>query len=106
MLFDKSNASIDIIGTRHGEKLYEVLLSREEMAFADDLGSYFKVCPDYRDLNYSQFFEKGNETITTSEDYNSHNTTRLDEKQLTDLLLSTGYIKDVLGGADPIDWAD
>ena len=69
---------IKVIGTRHGEKLYEVLLSREEMASAEDHGAYFRVPPDLRDLNYSKFVELGEARISRSEDYNSHNTQRLD----------------------------
>jgi UDP-N-acetylglucosamine 4,6-dehydratase/5-epimerase len=69
---------INVIGTRHGEKLYEALLSREEMACADDLGGYYRVPPDMRDLNYSKYFEQGEPKISEAVEYNSHNTTRLD----------------------------
>ena len=69
---------IQVIGTRHGEKLYEALLSREEMACAQDMGDYYRIPPDLRDLNYSKFVEQGEEKISHTEDYNSHNTERLD----------------------------
>ena len=69
---------VDIIGTRHGEKLYEVLLSREEMASARDLGDYFCVPPDLRDLNYGKFVEQGEPRISTAVEYGSHNTRQLD----------------------------
>lgn len=72
------NHPIHEIGTRHGEKLYEALLSREEMAAAQDLGDYFRVPPDLRDLNYGKFVDEGEKSISMAEDYNSHNTTRLD----------------------------
>lgn len=81
------------IGTRHGEKLYEVLLSREEMACAEDMGQYFRVPPDMRDLNYDRFIEVGEHKISTAEDYNSHNTTRLQLPELKKLLLELEYIK-------------
>ena len=77
-LAGKPDHPINEIGTRHGEKLYEALLSREEMAAAQDLDEYFRVPPDLRDLNYDKYFDKGEPKITTAEDYNSHNTTRLD----------------------------
>ena len=76
-LLNKPDHAINIIGTRHGEKLYEALLSREEMACAEDMGDYFRVPPDLRDLNYSKFVEQGEEKISHTEDYNSHNTQRL-----------------------------
>src|SRR5690606_5363378 len=71
-LLGKPDYPIDIIGTRHGEKLYEVLLSREEMAHAEDRGDYYRVPPDLRDLNYAKYVEKGEEKISRMEDYNSH----------------------------------
>lgn len=81
-----SDHPIEVIGTRHGEKLFEVLLSREEMVAAEDLGGYFRVPPDLRDLNYSKFVELGELRISTAEDYNSHNTTRLDVAGMKALL--------------------
>lgn len=84
---------INIIGTRHGEKLFEVLLSREEMAAAQDLGDYYRVPPDRRDLNYGKFVEQGETRISNSADYNSHNTTRLDVSALQELLLKLRFMK-------------
>tara|TARA_B100000427_G_scaffold327716_1_gene339105 strand:- start:6308 stop:7315 length:1008 start_codon:yes stop_codon:yes gene_type:complete len=84
---------INIIGTRHGEKLYEVLLSREEMSKADDLKNYYRIPPDLRDLNYSKFVEKGEKRISKYEDYNSHNTKRLDEKGLKRILMKLDFIQ-------------
>ena len=69
---------IQVIGTRHGEKLYETLLNREEMAKAEDLGDYYRVPADRRDLNYSSFFSQGQTDVSEAGDYNSHNTTLLD----------------------------
>ena len=77
-LLDKANHPIKVIGTRHGEKLYEVLLSREEMACAEDNGDYYRIPPDLRDLNYGKFVDQGLEEISLATDYNSHNTVRLD----------------------------
>ena len=86
------------IGTRHGEKLHEVLLSREERAVAEDLGNYFRVLPDGRDLNYDKFFEKGDKRITFSDDYNSHNTERLDVEMMKKMLLKLDYIQQIIRG--------
>lgn len=77
---------INIIGTRHGEKLFEVLLSREEVAVAEDLGKYFKVTPDLRDLNYEKYTNRGETKITLAEDYNSHNTEQLSLGAMKNLL--------------------
>lgn len=81
-----SSMPVEVIGTRHGEKLYETLLTREEMLRADDLGGYFRVRADVRDLNYAKFFSEGEGEIATLEDYHSHNTRRLDGKAMVDLL--------------------
>jgi UDP-N-acetylglucosamine 4,6-dehydratase len=78
---------VNVIGTRHGEKLYETLLSREEMAAAQDPGTYFRIPPDLRDLNYGKYVEQGEATISRTEDYHSHNTTRLDVAGMKALLL-------------------
>jgi UDP-glucose 4-epimerase len=86
-----------IIGTRHGEKLYETLLSREEMAVAEDLGDYYRVPADNRDLNYSVFVDKGEQTISDYEDFNSHNTRRLDQPEMSAILRKLDYFAD--GGA-------
>lgn len=89
---------IQIIGTRHGEKLYEALLSREEMACAEDHGDYFRIPPDLRDLNYSKFVEHGEERISTMEDYNSHNTLRLDIEGMQKLLLKLEFMHAIQRG--------
>lgn len=88
---------IDVIGTRHGEKLFEVLLSREEMAFARDTERYFCVPPDLRDLNYEKFTEEGEVKISESREYSSHNTTQLTMEQVVELLLSLDVIQDAIG---------
>ncbi|MNR39972.1 UDP-glucose 4-epimerase [compost metagenome] len=87
-----------MIGTRHGEKLYEALLSREEMACAEDRGEYFRVPPDLRDLNYSKFVEQGEEKISRTEDYNSHNTERLDVEGMQRLLLKLNFMRAIQRG--------
>jgi UDP-N-acetylglucosamine 4,6-dehydratase len=87
---------VKTIGTRHGEKLYETLLTKEEMVKAVDMGDYYRIPADSRDLNYNQFFEEGEEVITQSGEYHSHNTRRLDEDELTDLLLGLREIQDDL----------
>ncbi|XPD82529.1 polysaccharide biosynthesis protein [Proteus mirabilis] len=84
---------INIIGTRHGEKLYEALLSREEMLAAIDMGDYYRVPPDLRDLNYDKYVELGDSRISEIEDYNSHNTTRLDVDGMKKLLLKLPLIQ-------------
>jgi len=94
-----SSHEVVTLGTRHGEKLYEALLSREEMAVAEDLGGYFRVGPDLRDLNYSKYVEEGELKITRTTDYNSHNTTRLDVAGMRDLLLKLPYIQAFERGA-------
>ena len=93
------------IGTRHGEKLFEVLLSREEMAAATDLGDYFRVPPDLRDLNYGKFVEEGERKISEAVDYNSHNTTRLDKAGMQELLMKLDFIQAIVRGenAEPQD---
>ena len=95
-LLGRPNHPIHVIGTRHGEKLYESLLTREERASATDLGEYFRIPPDLRDLNYEKFIEEGEEKITVSEDYNSHNTERLDVDGMEKLLLKLDFIQEVL----------
>jgi len=87
---------IKIIGTRHGEKRYENLLSREEMVRAEDLGGYFKVSPDTRDLNYDKFFSEGDQRVTISEEYNSDNATRLLVPEIKDLLLTLGCVREAM----------
>ncbi len=97
-LLGQDKHPIQVIGTRHGEKLYEALLSREEMACAEDMGDYFRVPPDLRDLNYSKFVEQGEEKISHTEDYNSHNTERLDVAGMQALLLKLEFIKAIQRG--------
>jgi UDP-glucose 4-epimerase len=97
-LMDMPEHPIQVIGTRHGEKLYEALLSREEMACAEDMGEYFRVPPDLRDLNYAKFVEQGEEKISRSEDYNSHNTERLDIEGMQRLLLKLDFMRAIQRG--------
>jgi len=89
---------IHTIGTRHGEKLYEVLLSREEMVAAEDLGGYFRIPPDLRDLNYSKFFEEGELKISEAIEYTSHNTVRLDVQAMSELLMKLRFLQSILVG--------
>ena len=93
---------IDVIGTRHGEKLFEVLLSREEMAAAQDLGQYYRVPPDLRDLNYGKFVDQGEQKISEALEYNSHNTTRLDEAEMKAMLLKLRFMEGIVRG-EPVD---
>ena len=88
---------IKIIGTRHGEKVYETLLTKEEFFKAEDKGHYFRVPADNRELNYDQFFLDGNEKLSTMEEYNSHNTDRLDVQAVKDKLLTLDFIREELG---------
>jgi UDP-glucose 4-epimerase len=85
-----------IIGTRHGEKLYETLVTREEIAKAEDRGNYFRIPADKRDLNYDKYFVDGEEKISEIEDYHSHNTMRLDIENMKKLLLKLDIIKETL----------
>jgi UDP-N-acetylglucosamine 4,6-dehydratase len=87
-----SKVEVKVIGTRHAEKLYETLLAREEVQVAEDLGDYYRVAADNRDLNYSKYFSEGSGSISNIEDYHSHNTKRLTEDELIKLLNSIGYI--------------
>lgn len=104
-LMDKVGHPINEIGTRHGEKLYEALLGKEELARAEDLGGYYRVPPDGRDLNYEKFVEKGEQLLTVTshgEDYNSHNTTRLDVEGMKALLLKLEFMQRITRGEDVI----
>lgn len=94
-IFGSSN-SIRVIGTRHGEKLYESLISREEMAKAVDMGGYYRIPADNRDLNYAQFFSEGEEKIAQFDDYTSHNTDRLNVDEVKKLLLNLDFIREEL----------
>ena len=89
---------INEIGTRHGEKLFEVLLSREEMAAAEDLGEYFRIPPDLRDLNYGKYTDQGERSISIAEEYNSHNTIRLDLEGVQTLLLKLPFMRAMVAG--------
>ena len=89
---------INIIGTRHGEKLFEALLSREEMACAEDMGDYYRVPPDLRDLNYAKYVEEGDQKVSQFEDYNSHNTQRLDVQGMKQLLLKLEFMQQIVRG--------
>jgi len=97
-LMQRPDHEVRVIGTRHGEKLYEALLSREERAAAEDLGGYFRVPPDGRDLNYGKFVEQGETSISESEDYNSHNTERLDVEGMKKLLLKLDFMRRIAAG--------
>lgn len=92
-ILGKPEHPINTIGTRHGEKLFEALLSREEIACAEDRGGYYRVPPDLRDLNYGKFVEQGEEKISHTEDYNSHNTERLDVAGMQTLLRKLDFIR-------------
>lgn len=92
----KKDVPIKIIGTRHGEKLYESLVSREEMAKADDMGRYYRIPADNRDLNYKKYFVEGEQKVSEIDDYTSHNTHRLNVEAIKELLLSLSYIKEEL----------
>ena len=93
-----SKSDIEVIGTRHGEKLYETLLNREEMAHAEDLGDYYRIPADNRDLNYKNYFIVGEQKISISEDYNSMNTELLNIKQIKEKLLTLDLVREELKG--------
>ncbi|WP_440885590.1 polysaccharide biosynthesis protein [Vibrio campbellii] len=99
MIVDKPNHLVNIIGTRHGEKLYEALCSREEMFVAEDQGGYYRIPSDNRDLNYSKYHEEGEKDLSSVEDYNSHNTDRLDVEGMISLLRKLQFIRDIEGGS-------
>lgn len=98
MLMGKPEHVMRVIGTRHGEKLYETLLSREEMVAAEDLGRYYRVKPDLRDLNYGKFIEDGEVTISEATDYNSHNTERLNIEGMQTLLMKLRFMPAIVRG--------
>ncbi|MCT8876899.1 polysaccharide biosynthesis protein [Shewanella xiamenensis] len=95
----KSEHQVNIIGTRHGEKLYEALCSREEMFVAEDQGGYYRIPSDNRDLNYSKYNEEGEKDLSVIEDYNSHNTERLDVEGMVKLLHKLDFIRDIEAGS-------
>ena len=92
-LLGKPDHPINLIGTRHGEKLFETLLTREEMSGATDLGDYYRIPPDSRDLNYAKYFIEGEERISEAQDYNSHNTRRLDLEATKELLMTLPFMQ-------------
>lgn len=94
----KADNPIKIIGTRHGEKLYETLLTREEIAAAEDMGDYYRVRADNRDLNYGVYFDTGRDEVSVKDDYNSHNTKRLSVDEMADMLLTLDVVKRALDG--------
>ena len=91
------DTEVKVIGTRHGEKLYETLVTREEMLRAEDCGNYYRIPCDTRDLNYDKFFTEGNEDMSKIEDYHSHNTQRLDVEGMKELLMKLRFIREDLG---------
>jgi UDP-glucose 4-epimerase len=94
----KSDVPIRVIGTRHGEKLYESLVSREEMSRAEDMGDFYRIPADGRDLNYAKFFTDGEQKISEASDYTSHNTRRLELDEVVETLLKLDYIQHELAG--------
>ena len=94
----KYDIPVHVIGTRHGEKLYETLLTREEFATAQDLGRYYRVPADNRDLNYAPYFSEGQKEVSLKEDYNSHNASRFDVDQMCDLILNLECVQQALRG--------
>lgn len=97
-IMKKSEHPVNVIGTRHGEKLFEVLCSREEMFVAEDQGDYYRIPSDNRDLNYSKYFEEGEQDLSKVEDYNSHNTERLDVEGMKQLLRKLDFIREIESG--------
>jgi len=95
-MLNRPEHEIKIIGTRHGEKLYETLLTKEEMVKAEDMGEYYRIPADTRDLNYNKFFEDGEEVVTQAHEYHSHNTHRLNEEELKEMLLGLLEIQEDL----------
>lgn len=93
----KTDTEVKVIGTRHGEKLYETLVTREEMVRAIDMGNYYRIPCDTRDLNYDKYFTKGNEEVSKIEDYHSHNTHRLDVKGMKELLMKLRFVREDMG---------
>ena len=91
------DTEVKVIGTRHGEKLYETLVTREEMVRAIDMGDYYRIPCDTRDLNYDKYFTKGNEEVSKVEDYHSHNTRRLDVEGMKELLLRLRFVREDMG---------
>ena len=99
----KADNPIQVIGTRHGEKLYETLLTREERAIAEDMGDYYRVPADNRDLNYGLFFDTGRADVSAQDDYNSHNAQRLSVDEMAHLLLKLDIVQRALAGERELD---
>jgi UDP-glucose 4-epimerase len=97
-LLGKPDHEVHVIGTRHGEKLYEVLLSREEMAASEDLGGYYRIPPDLRDLNYGKYVDQGEVRISEATDFNSHNAMRLDKAGMQALLMKLRFMQATVRG--------
>jgi len=98
-----SDVDVQVIGTRHGEKQHETLLTREERAIATDLGDYFRVPADTRDLNYEKYFDEGDTEVDSLSEYASYNTNRLNIEQIIEKLKTTKYISDILAQGNPIN---
>jgi UDP-glucose 4-epimerase len=96
-IFDAENP-VQVIGTRHGEKLYETLLTREEISGAEDMGDYYRVAADNRDLNYGVYFDIGRDEVSVKDDYNSHNTKRLSVDEMAQMLLTLDIVQRALAG--------
>ena len=101
-VMDRPDHPVRVIGTRHGEKLYETLLSREEMAVAEDRGEYYRVAPDNRDLNYDAYFREGEELVSRLDDFNSTNTRQLDVDETAGILRELPFVRTLLAG-DRVD---
>ena len=97
-MINTPNHQVNVIGTRHGEKLFEALCSREEMFVAQDQGDYYRIPADNRDLNYSKYFEEGEQDLSAVEDYNSHNTERLDVEGMKSLLRKLDFMREIESG--------
>lgn len=97
-IMGKEEHTVNVIGTRHGEKLFEALCSREEMFTAQEQGTYYRIPSDNRDLNYAKYFEDGEKDLSTVEDYNSHNTTQLNVDEMKDLLRKLDFIREIESG--------
>ena len=102
----KTDNEVKTIGNRHGEKLYETLVTREEMAKSIDMGEYYRIPCDTRDLNYDKFFTEGDEEVSKIEDYHSHNTTRVDVDGMKQLLLKLRFIREDLGLEEKVKTAE
>lgn len=103
----QSNSQIKVIGTRHGEKLYETLVNREDMLKAEDMGNYYRIPADNRDLNYAQYYSEGQTEVNKYDEYHSHNTTRLDIEGMKQLLQKLPIIKkEILGDLETVQYPD